>query len=131
MTAQIVPIRATQPAAAVACRWSAAIETVTAGNLKIAFAWQRMATRLMLGSLVLLTTGCATDLAVIRVVEYKAGSMIAAVSGTGIAVHQSGAAHAFADVRIIYQGERGVVTIEPHPRDAAPEPEPHPGKGGE
>lgn len=120
MTAQIIPIHAAKPAAAAACRWSEAIETVTAGNLKIAFAWQRMLTRLALGSLVLFTTGCATDIAIIRIVEYKSGSVIAAFSGDGIAVHQSGKLNAFADVRIIYQGERGAVTVESRAAESAP-----------
>lgn len=120
MTAQIIPIHAAQPVAAAVCRWSEAVETVTTSNIKVAFAWQRMWARLMLGSLVLLTTGCATDIAVLRIVEYKSGSVIAAFSGDGIAVHQSGKPHAFADVRIIYQGERGAVTVESRAAESAP-----------
>lgn len=45
MTAAIIPIRQAQPAAATACRWSEAVESVTLSNLRIAFAWQRMLLR--------------------------------------------------------------------------------------
>lgn len=50
MTAAILPFRPSQPAASAACRWSEAIESVTATNLRVAFAWQRLWLRLLLGA---------------------------------------------------------------------------------
>lgn len=44
-TARILPFRAAQPAVSSACRWSSAIESVAATNLRIAFAWQRILLR--------------------------------------------------------------------------------------
>lgn len=59
----------------------------------------------------LFLTGCATNTAVIRIVEYRADSVLAAVSGSGVAVHQSGGENAFVKVKIEYHAERGVVTV--------------------
>lgn len=64
-----------------------------------------------------LLTGCAYDGAVIRIVEYRAGSIIAGVAGSGIAVHQSGKAEAFAEVEIRYAAERGAVVVRTGGRD--------------
>lgn len=61
MTAQVLPFRPAQPAISDACRWSEAIETVTAANLKIGFAWQRQILRFMLGTAVSVSLlGCST-----------------------------------------------------------------------
>lgn len=90
-----------------ACRWSEAVEQI---------AWQRNVWRWLLGALVLLgATGCATEAAVIRITEYRAGTLAAAVSGQGVAVTQSGKTEAFARVEILYQGERGAVAISSNP----------------
>lgn len=98
------------------CRWQGALEQITITNLRIWCAWQRSVWRLLLGAVVLLgATGCASDAAVIRITEYRAGTLAAAVSGQGIAVTQSGSAEAFARVEILYQGERGVVAIASNP----------------
>lgn len=40
---------AARPVAAEACRWSEAVESITASNLRILFAWQRLALRAWLG----------------------------------------------------------------------------------
>lgn len=40
---------AARPVAAHACRWTEAIESITASNLRIVFAWQRLAIRAVLG----------------------------------------------------------------------------------
>jgi len=42
MLAPVIPIRPQQPAVAQSLRWHEAIESVTASNIKIACAWQRM-----------------------------------------------------------------------------------------
>lgn len=59
----------------------------------------------------LLLAGCASDAAIIRVIEYRADSPLSALAGSGVAVHQSGKAHSFANVEIVYEGERSTVTI--------------------
>lgn len=61
--------------------------------------------------LILVLTGCASNTAVLRIVEYRAGTVLSAVSGTGIAVHQSGKENAFARVEIVYEGDNAVVTV--------------------
>lgn len=62
----------------------------------------------------LMLGGCAQFGAesVIRIVEYEGGWM--SFGGKGLAVHQSGKEHAFADVRINYTGKSGAafVTVE-------------------
>lgn len=50
MNAQILPFKPQAKPIADACRWSEAIESVTASNLKIAFAWQRMLWRACWGA---------------------------------------------------------------------------------
>lgn len=66
-----------------------------------------------LAAVALLTTGCGYNTAVLRVVEYSGGGVVAPITGqaAGIAVHQAGAEHAFSRVTIIYQGERAAVRI--------------------
>jgi len=53
MTATVIQLAAyraaLRPAAAHACRWSEALESVTASNLRIAFAWQRIVLRALWG----------------------------------------------------------------------------------
>ena len=65
---------------------------------------------LPLSLLLLLVAGCSNT-AVLRIVEYRAGTVLSTFSGTGIAVHQSGKENAFAHVEIIYEGERALVTV--------------------
>lgn len=40
---------AARPAVSEACRWSEAVESITASNLRIMFAWQRLAIRAIWG----------------------------------------------------------------------------------
>lgn len=103
------------------CRWSEAFEKITATNLRIAFAWQRGVLRYLFGALLILgVTGCASDAAVIRITEYRAGTFVAAVSGQGIAVTQSGKEQAFARVQILYTGDKATVAVSSDPdRDDA------------
>lgn len=62
--------------------------------------------------------GCASDTAVLRIVEYRVGTVIAAVGGNGIAVHQAGAEHAFARVQITYESDKGTVIVDTHDTEA-------------
>lgn len=66
---------------------------------------------LLLLLLLLFVAGCSTDTAVLRIVEYRGGTVLSTFSGTGIAIHQSGKENAFARVEIVYEGENAVVTI--------------------
>lgn len=43
--AEVIPLKPQRPAVSEACRWHEAIESVTASNLKIMCAWQRMVWR--------------------------------------------------------------------------------------
>lgn len=98
------------------CRWSEALEKIAATNLRIAFAWQRGVMRYLFGALLILgVTGCATDAAVIRITEYRAGTLAAAVSGQGIAVTQSGKEQSFSRVQILYTGDKATVAISSNP----------------
>jgi hypothetical protein len=45
MHSKIIPLRAQQPAVSHACRWHEAIESVTASNLRLVCAWQRIVWR--------------------------------------------------------------------------------------
>lgn len=58
-------------------------------------------------------SGCASDTAILRIIEYQAGGNLLAAT-QGIAVHQT-PGRPFAKVRIDYQGERGHVQIESAP----------------
>lgn len=62
--ARIIPFahrRAAPPALSLACRWSEAIEDLTRTNLRLAFAWQRVLLRSVVGLGVLAgLTGCST-----------------------------------------------------------------------
>lgn len=49
MLSNVVRLRPHQPAVSEACRWHEAVESVTASNLKIACAWQRMVWRFWWG----------------------------------------------------------------------------------
>lgn len=72
---------------------------------------------IVLAALALLMAGCGYNTAVLRVVEYRGGGVIAPITGEagGIAVHQAGAEHAYARVTIIYQGERAAVRVTTDP----------------
>lgn len=48
-TAQILRFRPRHAAGNELCRWHAACEQITASNLRLACAWQRLAIRLMWG----------------------------------------------------------------------------------
>ncbi len=109
------------------CRWSAAVEQITLTNLRIGYAWHRTWLRLLFGALlVVAATGCASDAAVIRITEYRAGTLAATVAGQGVAVTQSGKEAAFARVEILYRGDRGTVAVSsdpsrPDPAAASPQ----------
>jgi hypothetical protein len=61
----------------------------------------------------LLISGCASDTAGLRIVEYRVGETL-----SGVSVHQYGAAHAFAHVHIRYRAERGEIEVVAAPADA-------------
>lgn len=56
-----------------------------------------------------LLAGCAQDTAVLRIMDY--GGALPSITGRGCAVHQSGAQHAFAGVRMEYSSDRCQVQI--------------------
>ncbi len=49
MLCKVIPIKPQQPAVSEACRWHEAVESITASNLKIISAWQRMVFRSIWG----------------------------------------------------------------------------------
>ena len=119
MTATVTPLIPARrnPAQAVtanACAASEHLERIAAANVRLAFAWQRMWLRGAIAVAAALTlSGCGYNTAVIRIVEYSGGGVVAPITGeaAGIAVHQAGAEHAFAEVTVIYQGERAAVRV--------------------
>ena len=59
--------------------------------------------------LLLLLSGCATDTAILRITEYKAGTLTNTLGG--IAVEQT-PGKPFANVVIQYKGDKGTVVID-------------------
>lgn len=70
---------------------------------------------ILIASFAALLAGCqsliGSDVAVIRVMDYS-GGMAGMFGGGGVAVHQSNADQAYADVTIIYKTQSAEVVVE-------------------